>query len=595
MSSASESPSSSSGSSDSARSSPFSDHSFSPELPYRTTTTPVADTQKTFLFIDSQADIPENQALKKTKQTFLLKNYNRRKRQAAIDRLKLSKPSPSTRLRIEHPSASDPSNPEHSTSTGGEDHVYQHASESIESIAQNAATMSEMWSIRADVSQGYTDPFSSYGVDLTNSINLYLHHFRSRTMPACYPLDSTRMSMWWWQKATTQPALLRAFLFLAAGHQATLESASGISSRVVQKSMRDCLYLRGDTLKTLNNIMQDPVRAVAESTALAVASLVTIEAVNANFTALDAHFKGLKRLIHLTGGLEPLDHMYLSKLYQCDVKNAALHNSQPIFPIVPRWRTEILQHSRVFEITGHKELKTPKALITLGLSIFNAPWYTHLDLTMQSLLRIFSRVIIYYETVILSPALVMPADNDLFILFEHQLLSTAYPADDTTTANTIPTQNPKQKYHPLNEPLRLALLVYLNVRIWHLQPFAFMQHITESLKQSLLTHTCIPKLQSTSPELLFWILFIGGLASQGYTTHYWFVNHLIEVTRYLAVEGLDEARWVLGGFFYTEQPEERKAEEALWNEVLAREAYRSIAPKPQLVGDQYREISPTKL
>jgi hypothetical protein len=175
MSSASESPSSSSGSSDSARSSPFSDHSISPKLPYRTTT-PVADTQKTFLFIDSQADISDNQALKKIKQTFLLKNYNRRKRQAAIDRLKPSKPSPSARLRIEHPSASDPSNLEHSTSTGDEDHDYQHASDSIESIAQNAATMSEMWSIRADVSQGFTDPFSSCGVDVTDSINLYLHH-----------------------------------------------------------------------------------------------------------------------------------------------------------------------------------------------------------------------------------------------------------------------------------------------------------------------------------------------------------------------------------------------------------------------------------
>jgi hypothetical protein len=46
---------------------------------------------------------------------------------------------------------------------------------------------------------------------------------------------------------------------------------------VVRKSMRDSLHLRGDTLKTLNNIMQDPVRAVAESTTLVVASLVAIE------------------------------------------------------------------------------------------------------------------------------------------------------------------------------------------------------------------------------------------------------------------------------------------------------------------------------
>lgn len=85
------------------------------------------------------------------------------------------------------------------------------------------------------------------------------------------------MSIWWWQKAITQPALLQALLFLTAGHQATLESSNGVSSPVTKKSMQDSLHLRGDTLKTLNNIMQDPLRAVAESTVLVVASLVAIE------------------------------------------------------------------------------------------------------------------------------------------------------------------------------------------------------------------------------------------------------------------------------------------------------------------------------
>jgi hypothetical protein len=46
---------------------------------------------------------------------------------------------------------------------------------------------------------------------------------------------------------------------------------------VIKKSTRDSLHLRGDTLKTLNNIMQDPLKAVAESTTLVVASLVAIE------------------------------------------------------------------------------------------------------------------------------------------------------------------------------------------------------------------------------------------------------------------------------------------------------------------------------
>ncbi|KAJ4222578.1 hypothetical protein NW757_014413 [Fusarium falciforme] len=82
--------------------------------------------------------------------------------------------------------------------------------------------------------------------------------------------------------------------------------------------MRDSLHLRGNTLKTLNDLLQDPTKAVAESTTLIVASLVAIEAVDANFGALEAHTKGLKRLIHLMGGIDALDHMTLSKIYQYD-------------------------------------------------------------------------------------------------------------------------------------------------------------------------------------------------------------------------------------------------------------------------------------
>jgi hypothetical protein len=40
------------------------------------------------------------------------------------------------------------------------------------------------------------------------------------------------------------------------------------------------------------------------------------QAVDANLEALDAHMRGLKRLIHLLGGLDALDHMTLSKVYQ---------------------------------------------------------------------------------------------------------------------------------------------------------------------------------------------------------------------------------------------------------------------------------------
>ncbi|KAL3462457.1 hypothetical protein BJX64DRAFT_259176 [Aspergillus heterothallicus] len=547
----------------SSRSTPFEGEPEPSCRPYRATE-PAKQPSTTFLFIDSQADHATNKQLRHQKQGFLLKNYHRRKKQASIQRLKAPSKTtaaapraiPTNRLQIKY-SASEQLTSDDSDST--REHDGWADEREVLTASRNQSTLrSEMWSLRAFLSQGYVDPFAASAVKMTDSMNLYFHHFRIHTIAACYPLDATRMSQWWWQKAITQPALLQALLFLTAGHQATLESSNGVSSRVIQKSMRDSLHLRGDTLKTLNKIMMDPVRAVAESTTLVVASLVAIEAVDANMEAHDAHMKGLKRLVHLMGGLDTLDHMTLSKIYQSDVKSACLYNTRPVFPVSARWRSEILQDSRLF--LKRDALDTPKDLASLGTSFFAAPWYHTVDPTMKLFLQVMQRLIVYYEHAQRNPSTVMPTDNDLFLVMEHQLLSARY-----STAT-----NP-------NEPLRHTLIIYLNLRVWHFQSFPFMQYMVEYLQQSLVVSFAY--LQSQTPELLFWILVIGTLASQGYKCHRWYLSRLIEMAGRLGVREWEEATGVLGGYFYTEQASEKRAEEDLWNEVLLKASYSYIAPK----------------
>ncbi|KAJ0413517.1 hypothetical protein BJY00DRAFT_58571 [Aspergillus carlsbadensis] len=539
-------------SSASSRSTPSDDLPGSSNLPYRSTQP--AKKQSTFLFIDSQADHATNKKLRNQKQGFLLKNYHRRKKQASIQRLKgpskaAGGGAPINRLQIGY-STNEQSISDDSDSTREyENDGWVDEREVSTSSSNPSALRSEMWSLKAFLSQGYVDPFAASAVKMTDSMNLYFHHFRIHTIAACYPLDATRMSQWWWRKAITQPALLQALLFLTAGHQATLESSSGVSSRVIQKSMRDSLHLRGDTLKTLNNIMMDPLRAVAETTTLVVASLVAIEAVDANMEAHDAHMKGLRRLVSLMGGLDKLDHMTLSKIYQSDVKSAALYNTRPVFPISARWRSEILQDSRLF--LTRDELDSSKELAALGTSFFRAPWYPTLEPTMKTFLQVMQRLIMYYEHAQRHPSSVMPTDNDLFLVMEHQLLSACYATSDPTD---------------INEPLRQTLIIYLNLRVWHFQSFPFMQYMVEALRTAL--EVPYGYLQSETPELLFWILVIGSLASQGYKCHRWFVNGLSDVVERLGLAEWAAARRVLDTYFYTEQVSEKRAEEDLWNEVL---------------------------
>ncbi|KAL5343159.1 hypothetical protein BJX70DRAFT_354728 [Aspergillus crustosus] len=554
--------------------------SFSSELPLRQAASPV-ESQGSFMFINSQADNPQNLALQKEKQSFVLNKYFRRKRQAAIDRLKPSKPLSSARPRLPHTHADAYPASAERNQTEEEVEDTEHILHRTNHVSPgHRARRPRTDPLTAYLAQGNTDPFSASSADITNQLHAYFHHYKAYTIPAFYPLDAQRACLWLMQKATPHPTLLNALLFLAAYHRSLLESGSGLSPQLARISMQDSIRLRIDTLQRLKDIMQDPSTAVVESTAYSIGALVIIEAVSASFDALDAHKSGLKRLIHLLGGLETFDHRLLSKLYLGDAKSAALNNTQPSFPIIPKWRNAILQHPKTFQITGQEDINIPEALSSLGISIFNSTWYEELDKSMKVLLRVLFRLIIYYETAVRNPSSVTPTDNDLYILFEHQLVSIKF--DQTNTIANNPDisetelQNENQEPLPLdlNESLRITLLVYTNLRLWHLQAFPFMQYIAESLKQNLSIH--LLQIQTTaSPDLLFWMLFIGGLASQGYNSHSWFVSKLIVTTESLQITTWEEARWILDGFFYTDQEDEKKAEEALWNEILAKQACES--------------------
>jgi hypothetical protein len=84
------------------------------------------------------------------------------------------------------------------------------------------------------------------------------------------------MNTWWTDRSLISPALLHTKLYIAAGHKAALESHNGVSV-ASQKSLRDCLKFRTNAIRALNDLLRDPVTAVAESTVLAVGSIGAVE------------------------------------------------------------------------------------------------------------------------------------------------------------------------------------------------------------------------------------------------------------------------------------------------------------------------------
>ncbi|KAJ0422490.1 hypothetical protein BJY00DRAFT_77786 [Aspergillus carlsbadensis] len=505
-----------------------------------------------FLFIDTQDDQSMSSATSKQKRAFLQREFRRKQKEASIQRLKSSIQPLRPHLPLRYQAA--PTSLDEGVATSGravpaadENEVGHSKSKQIVRIHSPMGLMS----------QAFADPFASSAVEMTSSMNSYFDHFRIHTMKQCYPLDSTRMSMWYWQRAIAQPALLQALLCATASHQLTLNTVEGVPTLTFQNSAKEFLQLRGDALKTLNGVLRDPMQTVAESIILVISSLVAIEAISATVEAAEAHTRGLKSLVDMFGGLEALDHMTLAKVYQSDVFRAMLTNTRPTFPLSSKWRSEILQDTKVFQsgdflLPFYNKPEILDTLSPLGISFFRAPWYMDLDPSMKTFLHVMKRLIQYYEIAQLSPSIIMPTDNDLFLLLEHQLLSVRYPVS----------------FNAFNEPLRLALLIYLNMCIWHLHSFPFMSYLIGYLRRAL--EGSLVRLKANDPSVLLWVLFIGGMASVGHEGHSWFVEQLGE-TAYenLGIREWNEARGVLIGYFYTDQPGDSGGED-VWGEVLLR-------------------------
>ncbi|KAL3459582.1 hypothetical protein BJX64DRAFT_279095 [Aspergillus heterothallicus] len=524
-----------------------------------------------FLFVDYQEDKPDNRAIDKQKRVFAQRTHQRKKRQAAVERLKTSTHVFRQRLPLAYKSAADGAGRvvrgDNQGGRDGEDTEPATAGADGTRYFMQVALMKEFLFQKPHLGQGFTDPFGTTAVPMNEFMNSYFHHLRNFTITQSYPLDTSRMSVWWWQKALAVPAIQLALLVSAASHQTAMNSLYNAPSQYLTRSIGEFYRLRGDTIKTLNGLLCNP-GPVAESTILIVAALRAIEAISGNFEGAAAHTKGLYSLIHLNGGLEALDHMTLSKIYHADIMCSVLTDTAPALPLTTRWRGEIRQEAHVFHSTHdivaqlNNKPQIAAQLSVLGTSFFQAPWYTALDDSMKTFLRVSQRLIQYYEVAHLRPSIIVPTDNDLFVLLEHQLMSIRYP----------PTVSDPSAPSLLNEPLRITLFIYLNMRIWHFQHFPVMQFMVSSLQNSLIVQIsfevpAISQIIKTAPDALFWILVIGGMASQGHDSHAWFVDHLADVSRYLGIREWSTARDVLSGFFYTEQPEEPGGDE-LWKQVV---------------------------
>ncbi|KAL2844089.1 hypothetical protein BJY01DRAFT_248334 [Aspergillus pseudoustus] len=507
-------------------------------MPFRVRESPQ---ERSFLFIDSQDDVSQERGVGRQKMAFLSKVAHQRRKRESVERLKHTR------------STKTPEN------TPGDEE---------EERSMHAVTTQGRVALTGYMGQGYVDPFNARPVRMTDSMNMYFHHFVVQVSPTTIPLDGAQEGMIWAQRSNGLLANFYTGLFLAAGNKAMLERKHGVDKLAISRTSQDAIRLRVEAIKCLNQLVQTPVTAATESTILCVSIMNHCEALNAQAMASQTHMAGLNTLIDLVGGLEVLKRTTISTIYQGDIANAALHDSKPRFTMLPRFLCEVHGATEMFLY----DINTSKfeyghwlhpSLIPLGTRFTQAPWYAELDPAMKTTISASRRLIVHFEMATMLPRLVRPTDKDLSIILLHHLLSLSCPDDY------------------LDEPLRRTLFIYTYLRVWHFGNFPVMGYIVDSLRQCLIPR--ILRLHTAAPDLLLWILFMGAMASQQHDCHPWFVSHLRGAAAHLELKEWGEARAVLAEFFYTDQRGYTTGEE-IWNEVLTPD-YTCIAPRVSEIRD----------
>ncbi|KAJ0418114.1 hypothetical protein BJY00DRAFT_288677 [Aspergillus carlsbadensis] len=486
------------------------------------------------MFVHTQADDSQSASMRREIKSFAAKKADQRRKQAAIDRLKSAQP-----LSARWPQREEKE--KEIENVPGQKTQIPHPTYDDSLVPVRASTV---------IRQNHADPFHAYPVPMSTAMRVYFRHYRSYVIPKSYPFNVDRMNTWWTERSLISPALLHTKLCVGAGHKAGLEFRNGVSAGVSQRSLRDCIKFRTNAIRALNDLLQDPVTAVAESTVLTVGSIVTIETINAEFAALKTHMKGLATLIELAGGIDAFEYMTLSSVYHAVSGYAALQNKPPILPMSAKFRSEVLHEPAIF----HPKLDEayavgfviPLWIATLGSRFAaSSPWYTEVSPSLKNFLTIFTRLIQHFELGKAYPELVGPTDNDLFPIFQHDFLS-ALPGNDPRLHRINDHINP---------PLRYSIIIYLWACVSHLQSLPIVRHMVETYKHILAPR--IPYLLVTAPDLLLWMLVLGVSASKSNkSTHAWFVLHAAHVARRLGLADRDQATRLLGEFFYTDQPED---------------------------------------
>jgi hypothetical protein len=296
------------------------------------------------------------------------------------------------------------------------------------------------------------------------------------------------------------PALLHAVCYHGAAHEAVVRANFHLRQNMFRdlnftdRAEGDALYHKSQTLCKLRNALNsnENRQVAAETTVLCVAILLTAEATMPKDNSIENHTDALVRLVRASGGLNALSSMTASMIQLADMKAAIAQRRVPSFALQPH----LLRRAQNYTRLANSSISEDFNIANFGLGFAKPSLLPQLHPALLLAVAQARHLALAVSGSTKSSRPPQMPDIDDFIALEHSLLSL----------------RGHHSLSPLDECVRLALLLFSNSALWRIPPFFnWMTSLVNELDITLERLDWRSNVEERA-ELLLWISLLGRYA-----------------------------------------------------------------------------------
>ncbi|PMD37181.1 hypothetical protein L207DRAFT_514502 [Hyaloscypha variabilis F] len=396
-----------------------------------------------------------------------------------------------------------------------------HANEPPNSLVQRQPDITEL-RLSPSPEGSATDPFYTLPISDAGRSQFLTYHYQTVFAESDCPVNPRKD---WIPFAMQDPALLHATLLFSAWQLATLHG---------NLPTPEVMYHKEESIRWLNKSLLKPNHIPTDSTIAVVACLTKVECLAANLSGIKLHMDGLETLVGSRGGIEALPDSNPRRLATwVDSEAAIVMETPPRFNLPTRENEErpenwglysslaMLYEARLFHLTGLQDLSRETMQVYWGIHNLTGMKDAAIHLTKKVEFETWSCMVERLErraSALLLPEVVKSGKPKLaiFALFARAAIFHIY-----MFMRDLPRGLPF--YRTLSDRFRA------------------------SIEAMDLTY-----LHKEYPEMMLWILLMGGLGSSGTPNRCWFAERFAEICKKAGLQGGSAISYALAEFLWTE-------------------------------------------